>query len=127
VHKKITKVGAKRWHILRGGEPCQSLLVYKNSQGTHTGDKNVNSEVEFQSINQVRFVEVPLADIVFICLNPVVISGKENTFSLTTILWLNNESFGLSFIKLLFEPFMIPWKQPCFRKELKVLWKILLH
>lgn len=107
MHEKITKVRAKWRHILGGCESCQSLLVNENSQGSHTSDENVNPEVKFESIDQVRFVEVPLADVVFIRLNPVVISSEENAFSLTTILRFNNKSFCLPLIELLFEPFII--------------------
>lgn len=60
-------------------------------------------------------------------LTPVVVSGQEDTFALTAILWLYYESFGLPLIELLLELFHVAWKHPSLWKEQIVIRKIFVH
>jgi hypothetical protein len=55
-------------------------------------------------------VQVTLCYVVLIRLYPLKVSREEYPFSLWTILRLDNESFRLSIIELLFELFQIVWQ-----------------
>ena len=48
-------------------------------------------------------MQVPLADIVLIWHNPVIISSKEDTTALAAVLRLDDKRFGLALVKLLLE------------------------
>jgi hypothetical protein len=52
-------------------------------------------------------MKVPLADVVLLWVDPVIVSGQEDSFALTTVLRLNDERFGFSVVKLLFESFIV--------------------
>lgn len=72
-------------------------------------------------------MKVPLADVVFLWVDPVVVSGQEDSFALTTVLRLNDERFGFSVVKLLFESLIVAGQKPCRWKKLVIFWQVTLH
>lgn len=127
MHIQIAQITANRWYVLWCRESGETFVIYENSKWINARDENINSQVKFKSIDQVRLMQITLGDIVFSWDTPVVISSEENAFSLTAILWLNNEGFRFSLVKLLLEVFHITWEHPCIWKELEVIRKVLLH
>ena len=81
--------------ILLGAEPAQPLIVREHTQRVTAGDKHVYSEIEFIVVNEKRLVDVFLADIAFCWLNLFYILSYEDSFSLTTGLWFENEVSGM--------------------------------
>ena len=127
MHKKIAKVATERRHILTRCKACQSLLVDEDPQRRHAGDKHVDPQIKFQSINQVRLMQVSLGNVMLIRLDPLIIASQENSFALATILWFYDECFCLSLVKLLSELFGFCWEQPGLREKLVVFGKVFLH
>ena len=72
-------------------------------------------------------MKIALADVVLILLNPIMVPCQKDTFALTGVLRFNDKCFSFALIELLLELFQITWQQPCFREELIVLRKVLLH
>jgi len=95
MHKKIAKVATERRHIITRCKACQSLLVDEYPQRSHAGDKHVDPQIKFQSINQVRLMQVSLGNVMLIWLDPLIIASQENSFALATILWFYYECFCL--------------------------------
>ena len=72
-------------------------------------------------------MQIALSDVVFVRLKPLMGPCEEYAAALTTVFRLNNKSFGLPLIKLLFKAFRIAGQKPSFREELEVGCEVLLH
>lgn len=63
VHEDVLEV-ALQWAFVRdSSESGKSFFVYENSKGADTVDKDVDSKIELQAIDEKRFVEVPLDNV----------------------------------------------------------------
>lgn len=127
MHKEVSKVTPDGGNILGRGETSQAFVVNKDPQRGHRRNQNVNAQIKLKTINQVRLVKVSLRDVVFIWLNPIVVSREENTFTLTTVFWFNYKCLCSPLIELLFELLDITGQDPSIWKEVEVLWEVLLH
>jgi len=127
VHVQVVKIAANRRHIFRCGKPGQSFLVNPDAQGRDRCNQNVDSQVELKAINQVRLVQVPLAHVVLVGHDPVVVAGQENAAALAAILRLDDEGFGLALVELLLEELGLAGQQPRFREELEVCLEVILE
>ena len=54
-------------------------------------------------------MKIPLSNIVFSYLQPLIVSSEENTFTLTAGLRFNDKSLSFFSIKLCFEVFGVTW------------------
>ena len=72
-------------------------------------------------------MKVALGNVVFTGLEPVEISGQEDSFSLATGFRFNYECLCFPVIELLFKHFDVGWQQPCLREEIVVFSKVVLH
>ena len=72
-------------------------------------------------------MKVALGNVVFTGLEPVKISGQEDTFSLTTGFRLNDECLRFPVIELLFKKFDVGRQEPCLREKIVVFRKVVLH
>jgi hypothetical protein len=50
-------------------------------------------------------VEVPLANVVLLGIDPIVVASQEDAFALTAIFWFDYEGFSLAIIELVFKGF----------------------
>ena len=105
VHTEIIEVAAKRWNVFFGCKSGKSFLVQEHSDRNHRRDQEVDTQVELQVIDQVRFVEISLGDVVLASLEPVEIASEEDAFALATCLGLDYKCFGFPHIELFFETF----------------------
>lgn len=78
-------------------------MVYENPQRCDRCQQNVDSQIKFKPIYEVRLVKVALGNVVLIWLYPVVVASKEDAFALTTVFGFNNKCLGPTFVKLLLE------------------------
>ena len=60
MHVNVFKIWLKRWLVWNCGESSKPFFMNKNSKRTDSINKNVDSEVEFEIINQKRLVNVSL-------------------------------------------------------------------
>ena len=44
--------------VLVGGESCKSLLQHVSTQGIITGNQDINSQIIFETVNEMRIVNV---------------------------------------------------------------------
>jgi len=63
----VGEVHADLVHVLAGGhlvllsrEPAQPLLVHIEGQGVNAGHQHIDPEVEFEALDEVGLVDVPL-------------------------------------------------------------------
>ena len=60
VHIEVVEVAALWPHVFLSGKPCQTLLVNKDTEGIYAINQAINAQIEFKTVDQVRFVEVTL-------------------------------------------------------------------
>lgn len=115
--------------VFLSGEAAQPLLVKVNAKWVHAAQQYVNSQVEFQLINQESLVEITLHDVMPVKIEVFKSSGQENTPALARRFRLRNESssaFRLVF-ELLAEVSPFSGQEPGLRVEFVLLGKALEH
>ena len=75
MHAQITKIATDRWNILFGRKASQTLLEEEYSDWNHRCDKYINPKVKLKVVNQIRFVQISLRNIVLTRHEEVEISG----------------------------------------------------
>lgn len=127
VHEQIVQVAVVRSDVLRRGKSCQAFFVQKDSQRCDTRYQNIDSEVELESVYQVRLVKIPLANVMLLRVYPVVVASQKNAFSLAAVLRLDDKGFGLALVELVPEFFVVARQKPRLWKELIVTFEVALH
>jgi hypothetical protein len=127
VHVQVAEVAADRRHVFRSREPSEALMVYENPQRRDRCEQNIDPQIKFKPINEVRLVKVALGNIVLIWLDPVVVASEEDAFSLTTVFGFNYKCLSPTFVKLLLELLDVAGQNPRIRKEVVILREVLLH
>ena len=129
MHVQVVKVVLLRSYVLLGREPCQALLKYENPQRVNPIHQNVDPQVKFKTVNQVRFRDVPLCDEVLTLLLLDVFKApyQVNTSALAHVDWLDDEGLVLFLIKLCFQVCVVCWQLPGFREKVVSATEVLLH
>jgi hypothetical protein len=102
-------------------------VVHEDAQRSYAREQHVHSQIEFKTINKIGLMKVPLCNVMFVNLNPVVVSGEENTLSLAAVFWFYDESLCLPVVELLFERFQVCREHPRPRKKLEFAGEVFLH
>lgn len=63
MHEDVLEVALQWAFVWNSSESGKSFFVYENSKGTNTVNKDVDSKIELQTIDEKRFVEVPLDNV----------------------------------------------------------------
>ena len=113
--------------VLLGRKSSQAIPESKYSKRLDVGNQDVDTEIELVLVDQIRVLNVFLDDEMLRHINLVKPFGNEDSFPLRESLGLHDEvgpricgAIALQVLKLV-------WKEPCFWKELKICWKLLLH
>ena len=114
VHKQIVKIAFLGSFVFLSGESSKTLLEYKNSQWLNSINKCVDSKIEFESINQIRFCHVTLCYKLFAWrdLNIFIAASEVDASTLAHVHWFYNESFGFLLTELTFEVVRVGWQAP---------------
>ena len=127
MHAQIIQVAPLGRHVFFSRESGEPFLVNETAQRIDARDKHVYSEIEFQIINQIRFVQIPLGNVVLSLNDPVAVSSQEYTFALAIRFRLNDKSLGTLVVELLPEILRICRQNPSLWKEIILIGKILIH
>ena len=125
MHVQVVKVVLLRSYVLLGREPCQALLKYENPQRVNPIHQNVDPQVKFETVNQVRFSHVPLCDEVLTLLLLDVFKApyQVNTPALAHPVWFHDISHLLFWIlglvsKVVAEVVRFNGQNPSFGEEI---------
>ncbi len=102
-------------------------MVNVGTQRIHSRNKNVNSKIKLELVNQIWFMQIPLGHIMLTSLQPVEVTSQKYAFSLAACFWLHDESFGLLLVELSFKVFGILRKKPGLREKPEVLGTYFLY
>ena len=131
MHEHVVQVAVGRPHVLLRGKASQTLLVDVDSQGIHSVDQRVYSQVEFQVVYQIGLVEVSLGYILFSLLEIDVLKAPYQKYSpaLAHMSWFYDEGLGglLLRLKLLLELGHLRGKNPRLGEDVVVLTEYPLH
>lgn len=127
MHAQIVQVAAHRAVIGLGREPCQAFFVYEAAERIDAGHEHVYSQVKFETVYEVGFVQVFLGNIVLSLYQPVAVSRQENASSLAVLFGLHDEGFGSLAVELLFETFGVCGQDPSLREEVVIVRQYCLH
>lgn len=72
--------------------PCQAFIVYENSQRISRGDERINTQVELESVNQQRLVEIILANHSLVHFHLLQVLRQPNPATLRALIGLDDES-----------------------------------
>jgi len=109
VHVQAVEIVLLRGLVLTSSESAKTFVVKIYSEGVYAAKHYVNSEVEFELVDQEGFVHVSLHYIVPVLFEVVQRPGEKNSLALARSLRLADESFAsnlLSFVCGLFELFL---------------------
>lgn len=122
------------WLKFLSGKASEALLIHEHAQRIYSIDEGVDSEVEFQSIDEVGIVQVLLGHVLIALLQLHVLEAayQENTSPLAQMHWFYNEYFvavflGLNVSKLVAEVGHLRGQYPSLRKEVVVILEDFLH
>jgi hypothetical protein len=99
MHANLLHVVSVRSLIFFSCEPAQSLLIQIKHQWVDATNQDINSEIEFESIDEIGSMQVPLDHAVRAGIDILKFSREENAFSLWETFRLYNKgprfAFGL--------------------------------
>lgn len=101
MHEDVLEVALQWAFVWNSSESGKSFFVYENSKGANTVNKDVDSKIELQTIDEKRFVEVPLDNVAIGFSKARGGSDKKNSSTLATRFWFDDESFSLFLADLL--------------------------
>ena len=127
VHTEVVQIRAHRRLVFLCSESCQTLLIDECPQRSDTCDKNIDPQIKFQVVYQIRLVKILLSNIMLPLLKPFISPCQENTISLTIEIWLYYKCFSSFHSELLFKRFSVSREDPCLRKEVIMLWHCFCH
>lgn len=129
MHEQIVKIVLLRSFVLLGSEPCQAFLKYENPQRVNPIHQNVDSQVKFESVNQVRFRHVSLCDEVLTLLLFDIFEAPDQVDAspLAHVDWLDDVGLVLFLIKLCFQVCVVGWQLPGFWEKVVRASEFLLH
>ena len=85
-----------KWGAVRlSCESCEAQFMDIGSKGVNAVNENVDSQVEFESIDEKRLVNVSLDNVVLSSLEALKGSNQENAPSLAASFRFDDEGFGL--------------------------------
>lgn len=119
-----------RSHILFSSETSQAFLINEYTERVNAVDERVNSQIEFQSIDQIGLAQVPLGHILIALLQIHILeaSDQENSFALTEMNRFHNEGLVILFlVKLRAEVIHFLWEDPRLGEKVKFAGECLMH
>lgn len=105
VHAEVVEVAAHRTLVLDSCKSRETFLIDVAPEWRDASHQHVDPEVELETIDKQRFMEVLLRNIMFPLNQPIEVTRQENTNTLAIPLRLNDESFRPFAVKLLFKTF----------------------
>ena len=129
VHIEVVKVALLRALILLSSEPSKSFSEDKNSQRIDSVDQDVDPHIEFKTVNKVRLMHVPLANVLLASfhVDVVEVSRQIDAPALARSHWFDDESLSLLFGELRFEVTCVGRQDPSFGKEVILVEEHFLH
>ena len=82
MHANIVNIVLVRSHIGFSGKSAQTFAKYENSKRVNCSNKNIDSEVKFESIDEIWATEVPLYNAVLLRVYILQFSSEEYALSL---------------------------------------------
>lgn len=82
MHANIVNIVLIRSHICFSGKPAQTFPKYENAKRVDSSNKNIDSEVKFESIDEIGATEVPLYNAVLLRVYILQFSSEEYALSL---------------------------------------------
>lgn len=127
MHTHVGKVDAVRGLVLLSGKACEALLVKVAPEGRNSGDQHVEPQIELQTVDEERFVEVLLGHVMLSGLHPLEVASEEDSLALARLLWLHNKSFSPLFVELLLEKREVLRQDPSLREKIVFFGHHFLH
>lgn len=100
VHEQVFEVVILWGHIHLSSKPAEPFFIHINPQGINSAQEHVDSEIEFKSLNEEGFMEVPLDYIVVVRVHIIQRPSQEDASTLTGRFWFHDVCF--CFFLLLF-------------------------
>ena len=66
MHVKVAQIAVIWRLVLDRGQPAEAFFIHVNSEWVNTAHVNINSEIEFQFVDEKWFVEVPLNNVMVV-------------------------------------------------------------
>lgn len=97
MHEQVVHVSFNWTVVFLGGEPRETLAENEDSQGVHSIDEDVDSHIEFEVVNQVRFVHITLYYVLLSgsLVYPFIFASEVDTTALAVGDWFYNKCFTL--------------------------------
>lgn len=127
VHAQVVQIAAHGTQVLLCGKSGQALFVDEAAQGADARHQYIDTQVELESVYQVRLVEIALCNVMFALYQPVAVARQKDATTLTLLLWLHDECLRSLIVELLFEALGVRWQDPRPREKIILVGQHGLH